>query len=77
MYKYDTKRLPACLSTIHGLLHVADYIEWLGPPWAYWEFSMERLCGRLRKLVRSRVRPYAGLTNRAQILEEVNLLAVR
>lgn len=76
-YKYDTARLPACLATIHGLLHIADYIKWLGPSWAYWEFAMERLCGRLRKLVLSRVHPYSGLTKRALIIEEIALVGLK
>ncbi|KDQ17356.1 hypothetical protein BOTBODRAFT_79959, partial [Botryobasidium botryosum FD-172 SS1] len=59
------------------LLHVADYIKWLGPPWAYWEFAMERLCGRLRQLVLSHVHPYSGLTRRTQIIEEVSLVNLR
>ncbi|KDQ13600.1 hypothetical protein BOTBODRAFT_363257 [Botryobasidium botryosum FD-172 SS1] len=38
---------------------------------------MERLCGRLRSLVLSRVHPYAGLTARAQIVEEVSMVNLR
>ncbi|KDQ05685.1 hypothetical protein BOTBODRAFT_122378, partial [Botryobasidium botryosum FD-172 SS1] len=70
-YKYKTARLPACLSTIHSLLHIPDYLEWLGPLWVYWEFAMERLCGRLRGLVWSRINPYNSLSQRAQIYEEI------
>ncbi|KDQ05634.1 hypothetical protein BOTBODRAFT_85145, partial [Botryobasidium botryosum FD-172 SS1] len=64
-YKYKTARLPACLSTIHSLLHIPHYLQWLGPLWAYWEFAMERCCGRLRTLVLSRVEPYTNLSQRA------------
>ncbi|KDQ17635.1 hypothetical protein BOTBODRAFT_105599, partial [Botryobasidium botryosum FD-172 SS1] len=55
------------------LLHIPDYLDWQGPLWAYWEFAMERLCGRLRKLVQSRVHPYSGLTQRASIVEEISI----
>ena len=73
-FRYESDRLKVCLSTVHGLLHIAHYLKWMGPPSAYWEFAMERMCGRLRKLVKSRVRPYAGLTRRAAIMEEIHIL---
>ncbi|KDQ05778.1 hypothetical protein BOTBODRAFT_122287, partial [Botryobasidium botryosum FD-172 SS1] len=55
------------------LLHIPDYIHKQGPLWAYWEYAMERLCGRLKKLVLSRVHPYSALTQRAAILEEISI----
>ncbi|KDQ13907.1 hypothetical protein BOTBODRAFT_83514, partial [Botryobasidium botryosum FD-172 SS1] len=59
------------------LLHIPDYIAWLGPLWAYWEYALERFCGRTRKLVLSRVNPYAGLANRALIGEEISMINMR
>jgi len=41
-------------SNIHGLLHLADYVELLGPSWTQWTFAMERLNGMLQPLARSK-----------------------
>jgi hypothetical protein len=62
-YQYEDSRLPACLASFHYLLHVADAIEAMGPPRCYWQFPMERVCGMLGPLVRSRAHPYTNLSN--------------
>jgi hypothetical protein len=49
--------------TIHALLHVADSIEWLGPPWAYWMFAIERLCGEIPQAIKSRRFPFEAINN--------------
>ncbi|KAH8916152.1 hypothetical protein BT69DRAFT_1238294, partial [Atractiella rhizophila] len=38
-------RLPMCM---HHLLHVADWIEWWGPPILYSQFPMESTIGFLK-----------------------------
>ena len=38
-------------------------IKETGPPWATWQFPMERLCGMLIPLVNSRQYPYTNLIN--------------
>ena len=48
---------------VHGLLHVADMIERIGPVWAWWSFPIERQCGRLQRHIISRHRPFANLDN--------------
>ncbi|TFK64165.1 hypothetical protein BDN72DRAFT_774893, partial [Pluteus cervinus] len=55
--------LPTCPLTIHALLHIADSIEILGPPWAYWAFPMERFCGHLQPIIHSRRYPFANIDN--------------
>lgn len=42
---------------IHMLLHIADSIEAQGPLWVYWSFVMERHCGLLGRVLRSRQQP--------------------
>jgi hypothetical protein len=60
-YQYNPSRLPVCTLTIHGLLHIADSIAALGPPWVYWAFPTERFCGSLLPAVRSRRYPFSNI----------------
>ncbi|PKC08590.1 hypothetical protein RhiirA5_264607, partial [Rhizophagus irregularis] len=45
------------------LLHIAYSIQETGPPWATWQFPIERLFGMLIPLVHSRQHPYTNLIN--------------
>jgi len=64
--------MSACPVTVHGLLHVADGIEAMGPVWTTWVFVMERYCGYIkRSTVRSRKHALASIDNR--ILEATQL----
>lgn len=63
-YQYNLNRLPVCTSTVHGLLHIADGIEAMGPPWCYWAFPMERFCGSLLPAIKSRRHPFANIDRR-------------
>lgn len=58
----------------HYLLHVADSIQSNGPCWCTWQFPMERTCGMLQPLVKSRLHPYKNLTNHVYLLELFNNL---
>ena len=57
----DSERLSAALMSFHYVLHIADSIRNTGPAWATWQFPMERLCGMLLPLVRSRQHLYVNL----------------
>ncbi|EXX77849.1 hypothetical protein RirG_020040 [Rhizophagus irregularis DAOM 197198w] len=57
-YQRDSDRLPATLISFHYLLHIAYSIQETGPPWATWQFPIERLFGMLIPLVHSRQHPY-------------------
>lgn len=61
-YQFQNERLPACNSTPHGLLHVADDALNLGPVWVFWCFLMERFCGSLVAEARSRSNPYPAIS---------------
>ena len=54
------------------ILHVADSIYNTGSYWATWQFPMERLCGMLQPLTKSRIHPYKNLTNQVYLLELFN-----
>jgi hypothetical protein len=58
----------------HYILHVADSIHNTGPCWSTWQFPMERTCGMLQPLAKSRLHPYKNLTNHVYLLELFNNL---
>ncbi|CAB4398993.1 unnamed protein product [Rhizophagus irregularis] len=63
----DPARLPAALISYHYLSHIATSIRNTGPAWATWQYPMERLCGMLLPLVRSKQHPYTNLQNQITI----------
>jgi hypothetical protein len=71
-YQYKKSHLTACLSSIHYLLHVADMIEAMGPPRCYWQFPMERVCGMLGPIVKSKKHPYTNLAALVLQCEQLN-----
>ncbi|KAH7338735.1 hypothetical protein B0J17DRAFT_571663, partial [Rhizoctonia solani] len=76
-YQCNLARLPVCTLTIHGLLHIADSIVALGPPWVYWSFPTERFCGSLLPTVRSRRHPFSNIDRHVYdlaILSQLKLL---
>lgn len=73
-YQYYLDRLSACPVTIHVLLHIADGIEAMGPVWVYWAFPIERFCGKLGRMIKSRRNPYKNLNNRLLLLVQMTQL---
>lgn len=73
-YQRDDRRLSACRISFHYLLHVADSIKYCGPSWTHWQFPMERLCGILQPLIKSRIRPYSNLANTLTLLQQFYML---
>ncbi|KAJ3912076.1 hypothetical protein F5877DRAFT_93663 [Lentinula edodes] len=72
-YQYDTERVSACPLTIHGLLHIPDALEEIGPVWTHWAFPMQRYCGHLQPAIKSRRHPFVAIDNyivlQAQLLQ--------
>ena len=66
-------QLPCMTLTVHGLLHVADTIEWIGPVWAWWSFLIERQCGRLRRYITNRRRPFVNLDNHITLVNQFKM----
>lgn len=58
----------------HYILHISESIRNTGPCWATWQFPIERICGMLLPLVRSRLHPYRNLINNIHIWELLNHL---
>jgi hypothetical protein len=63
--------------TIHALLHIADSIEWLGPPWAYWMFATERLCGEIPRAIKSRRFPFEAINNHLENMAHLSAVLLR
>ena len=61
--------LPNCHINIHYLLHLGQYIKDCGPACYWWQFVMERYCGIIKPLARSKSQLNASLSN-AIILRE-------
>ncbi|KAJ4494886.1 hypothetical protein C8J55DRAFT_414995, partial [Lentinula edodes] len=53
----------ACPLTIHGLLHIPDALEEIGPVWTHWAFPTERYCGHLQPAIKSRRHPFVAIDN--------------
>lgn len=63
-FKHQLDRLSTCPLTVHALLHIADGIEAMGPVWVYWAFPIERFCGKIGRMIKSRRMPFKNLDNR-------------
>ncbi|KZT21270.1 hypothetical protein NEOLEDRAFT_1028994, partial [Neolentinus lepideus HHB14362 ss-1] len=59
------------------LLHLASDIRYCGPVWATWTFYMERFCGYLKSVLRSRSHPWSNLNKRIINLAYLSTLAAR
>ena len=51
-----------------------DSIKYCGPSWTHWQFPMERMCGILQPLIKSRIRPYSNLANTLTLLQQFYML---
>ncbi|KAJ7592214.1 hypothetical protein C8J56DRAFT_781342 [Mycena floridula] len=76
-YQYCAERLPVCVLSVHGLLHVPDNIRFCGPEWSSWTFDMERYCGFIKQGLNSRNQPWTNITKRIRDTAYLSDLAVR
>ena len=58
--------------TVHGLLHIADTIERIGPVWTWWSFPVERQCGRLQRHINDKRHPYVNIDNFITLAAQLN-----
>ena len=47
----------------------------MGPVWVYWAFALERYCGRLARLIKSRRFPFSHLDS--QVLAQAQLTYIK
>jgi hypothetical protein len=74
-YQKSDDRLQTCPVNLHYVLHIVDSIEYLGPPWVYWAYPMERFCSFVGTSVKSCRFPYANISQR--LLDVAQLRVIR
>jgi Transposase family tnp2/Domain of unknown function (DUF4218) len=62
-YCQDPKRLPVCSVNIHYLVHIPSQIRDCGPSRYWWQFPMERYCGIIKPMARSKSQLSLSLAN--------------
>ncbi|KAI5779864.1 hypothetical protein DFH27DRAFT_618472 [Peziza echinospora] len=66
-YQEHRKRTPIMDSNVHGLLHLADAIRDMGPGWVTWAAPIERYCGTLASMARSKSHLNESLSNAVRL----------
>lgn len=72
----DIRLIDRYPSSIHVLLHFAQYIAWLGPLPNYTQFTMERIIGLCGRLIHSNRLPYKDLARKIHDMEVLKMLHV-
>jgi hypothetical protein len=75
-YCYKSDRLHFCLSVFHYLLHVPESILSCGPVSGFWQYPMERYCGLLLLLVKSKRMPHQNLVRNMELKRNQHLFSV-
>jgi len=70
-YQHKSEWLPACLLTIHALLHIPDQIRWMGPCWTTWAFPIERQCGYFQHSIHSWQNLYMNMSQHLTDLSQL------
>jgi hypothetical protein len=68
-YQQDPRRLPVCTINVHYLVHIPSHVEDCGPGRGYWQFPMERFCGIIKPMARSKSQLSVSLANGVIISE--------
>ena len=73
-YRGQQERLPVCTINIHSILHFADWITDFGPACYFWQFPMERFCGIIKPMARSKSKLGTSIANGVVIAEHLSHL---
>lgn len=73
-YQGKDNRIQACSINHHWLLHIADCIANNGPGCVFWSYPLERFCGFVKKLCRSRSNLSLSASNALLRNEQMNHL---
>ena len=71
-YRNEQARLPVCTVNIHSLLHFADWITDCGPACYFWQFPMERHCGDIKPMAKSKSKLDTSIANAVLLTEHLN-----
>lgn len=71
---FDNKdRMPACTVNVHSILHLAEDVEHLGPACYFWQFPIERYCGIIKPMAKSKSLLDTSLANSLVERERLNV----
>lgn len=73
-YRMEWGRLKSCLPVFHQILHVPQALHWAGPMYVYSQWAMERFCGTLAGMAKSRVATNRNISNSLSMVEQKNAL---
>src|SRR5579871_1746895 len=73
-YRGQQERLPVCTINIHSIIHFSDWIADSGPACYFWQFPMERFCGVIRPMARSKSKLGMSIINGVILTEHLNHL---
>lgn len=73
-YRMEWARLKSCLAVFHQILHVPQALRWAGPMDVYSQWAMERFCGTLAGMTKSRSVTNRNISNNLSMLEQKNTL---
>lgn len=73
-YRMEWARLRSCLPVFHQILHVPQALRWAGPMYVYSQWAMERFCGTLAGMAKSRSATNRNISNNLSMLEQKNAL---
>jgi hypothetical protein len=76
-YCHLPSRVNLCRTTVHALLHVVSGIRYLGPPWVYWEWFMERYCKRLGDIILSARNPWPSIDEYILVTTQASVVSLR
>src|SRR6266480_3936654 len=68
-YRNDPKQLSVCTVNIHYLAHLAAHIQDCGPARYWWQFPMERYCGFVKPMGRSKSQLSRSIGNTVIVTE--------
>jgi Transposase family tnp2/Domain of unknown function (DUF4218) len=71
-YRQEKKRLPVCSVNIHYLVHLVFHIRDCGPARYWWQFPMERYCGIIKPMARSKSQLNVSLANGVIVAEHLH-----
>jgi len=68
-YRDEPRRLPVCTVNVHYLAHLAAHVQDCGPARYWWQFPMERYCGIIKPMARSKSQLSTSIGNAVVITE--------
>lgn len=68
----NPQSLRICTINFHSLLHISDHIRDCGPACYFWQYPMERFCGLIKNMARSKSHMSTSLANALMLREHLH-----